>query len=400
LTEQRPGSAPFPSAAVALALFLGGIGIRIAALAVACRATGLSVERLALYFDGHEYITIAQSFPLPYGPDLWLETAWLPGYPLAIALAFQIVGNYAVAALLVSVLASSTAAPLLFALARGRPGAIPAALLMMIGPTMWLTASSLPHSESLFLPLFLATVLLGRRGRFAAALVTGILTAATRHTGVFLTPILLVQCWQRGERRPLMLAACALPTLVLPLLNLYLHTRIPGYPGVLAVPAIIAGGRPFGIPFRTLLEGVAWAPLNPWGTAMNVISLVAVAVGLVVVLWQQEFDFAAWAGAFLGLAISLNGFRAFFEINRYLLPALPVALLALARLHLSRPVVAAACMGLFVVSLEDVSREARGAMALQNGTPQLVWHISRVAASLYGGDPVGLDGWRFHPRSN
>jgi hypothetical protein len=295
-----------------MGLLIAGVAVRITALVFAMEVTGLPAERLALYFDGHEYITIAQSFPLPYGPDLWLETNWLPGYPLAIAIAFPVIGNYGLAALLVSILASAAAAPLLLALARGRPGAVPAAILLTVGPPIWLIASSFPHSESLFLPLFLATVLLGRQGRFSAAIVTGVLAAATRQVGVFLTPILLVQRWERGERRLLALAACALPALVLPLLELYFHTRIPGYLGLLSVHAFFSGGSSFfGVPFRALLQVFVFAALNPWGTALNVVSLVAVGIGLIVALWHREFDLAVWAGAFLALAVSLDGFWAF-----------------------------------------------------------------------------------------
>ena len=318
---------------------------------------------------------------------------------LAIAIAFRVVGNYAVAALLVSILVSAAAAPLLFALARGRPGAIPAAMVLTVGLTSWLTVSTLPHSESLFVPLFLATVLLGRRGRFSAAVAMGVLAAATRHAGLFLTPILLVQRWERGERRPLALATCALPALVLPLLNLYFLARISGYPGVLSVHAFFSGGSQFGIPFRTILHGIAFAALNPWGAVLNLISLVAVAVGLVDALRQREFDLAVWAGAFLALAVSLDGFWAFWDIDRYLLPALPVALLALARLRVSRPIVAATCAVLLGISLADVSRDARGSVALQDGMPSLAWHISRVAGSLHGGGPVGLGRWGARSRN-
>jgi hypothetical protein len=380
---------------------LAGIAVRVVALLIARGATGLPVEQLALYFDGHEYITIAQSFPLPYGPDLWLETNWLPGYPLAIAIAFQVVGNYAVAALLVSILASAATAPLLFALARGRPGAVPAAMLLTVGPTMWLTASSLAHSESLFVPLVLATVLLGRRGYFSAALATGVLAAATRHAGLLLTPILLVQCWERGERRPLPLAACALPALVLPLLNLYLHARIPGYPGLLSgMTKVVYGANTLDIPFRSLLQGRAWAALDRWEAVLNILSLVAVVVGMLDALWQRDFDLAVWAGAFLALVVSLKGSWAFPSIGRFLLPALPVALLALARLRLSRPVVAAICASLLVISLGDVSLRVRKAVALEDGFPALAWHISSVARTLHGGGPVGLRNWTAQSQGN
>jgi len=387
------------SVVVVSGLLLAAIAVRVAALLVASGVTGLPIERLALYFDGHEYITIAQSFPLPYTPGLWIETSWLPGYPLAIAIAFQVVGNYAVAALLVSILVSAAAGPLLFALARDRPGAVPAAMLLTVVPPIWLTASTLAFSESLFLPLVLATVLLGRQGRFSAALVTAVLAASTRHAGVLLAPILLVQRWGRGERRPLALAACALPVLVLPLFNLYLHVRIPGFPGLESVRMSVFGRSAFTIPFQSLLQASWWALLGRWEAILQVLSLVAVAVSIVDALFHREFDLAVWAGGFLALVVSLNGFWAFFQMDRLLLPALPVALLALARLRISAPVAAIACASLLAISLEDVTLRLRYNVPLEDGNSLLGWHLSSVAAGLRGGTPVGLGDWSAQPRT-
>jgi hypothetical protein len=163
---------------------------------------------------------------------------------------------------------------------------------------------------------------------------------------------------------------------------------------MLSVHTFFSGGHQFGVPFRTLLHVTEFAVLNPRRTIWNVVSLVAVAAGLADALRHREFDLAVWAGAFLVLAVFLDGFWAFWDIDRYLLPALPVALLAFARLRLSRRVVVATLAVLLIISLEDIPRDARASVALQDGMPPLAWHISRVARTLHGGDPIGFSRWR------
>ena len=49
-------------AALASALHVG------VAVAVAAR-TGIPLQVLGVFFDGHFYLEIARSFPLPYGPE-------------------------------------------------------------------------------------------------------------------------------------------------------------------------------------------------------------------------------------------------------------------------------------------------------------------------------------------
>jgi hypothetical protein len=78
-----------------------------------------------------------------------------------------------------------------------------------------------------------------------------------------------VGCWPARTR-----CLCA-PGPRAPASRTLLPTRIPGYLGLLSVDAIFSRGSSFfGVPFQVLLQVVVFAALSPWGTALNVVSLV------------------------------------------------------------------------------------------------------------------------------
>jgi hypothetical protein len=221
--------------------------------------------------------------------------------------AFLLVGNYGIAALAVSALASSLAAPFVYLLAERRPGAFGAAALLAVGPPLWMLASTHSYSEGLFVPLFMASVLAGRRNRLALSVSLGVLAALTRHAGVFLAPILLAQQWQRGQRRPAVLSVCVLPAIALPLLEVYLRMGIPGCPGLLATHVAFFGGTGdmtashFALPLTAIIEGFRTATEHPLQALLNACSLVAVSLALAWSLARGQLDTLVWSGLFLAL---------------------------------------------------------------------------------------------------
>jgi len=126
-----------------------------------------------------------------------------PLYPLAIKAVSWVVGDPAVAGLIVSQICLFLALVLLYRLAKldlGDSGAAWAVWLFAVQP--WTYAFSAIYSESLFFMLVVAAVLAARRNRFYLAGLAGMLAAMTRFLGVLvLIPVGLEYFFARREKR-------------------------------------------------------------------------------------------------------------------------------------------------------------------------------------------------------
>lgn len=113
---------------------------------------------------------------------------------------------------------------------------------------------SLPLSESLFLLLSTGTFYAAKRNSWWTAGLLGALASATRLTGLFLLPALLVLQWQshrtaKPDRRTVALLLIPLGLLAF---MIYLHYRTGNAFAFLQVEA--AWGRNFALPWRPLLD--------------------------------------------------------------------------------------------------------------------------------------------------
>jgi hypothetical protein len=142
------------------------------------------------------------------------SAAFHPLYPGLVALLGRIFfGHYVLAGLVVSLLAALGAFVLLHRLAEDRLGAEGArrtVLYLAIFPmALFLQAV---YSESLFLLLVLAAVVLAERNRFTAAGLVAGLAILTRAAGLALLPALALLAWRHRERlRALAGVALAVP---------------------------------------------------------------------------------------------------------------------------------------------------------------------------------------------
>lgn len=192
------------------------------------------VQERVVWWDAFHFLRIADRGYLPPGLGC-CDQAFFPGYPLLIrALTPAVGGATALAALAVSLLASSAAAVGLWRLARHESGALvarDAVLLLIVAPYgMFLTGA---YTESSFLALAVVSWEAGRRGSWwlAGAFATG--AALVRVNGLFLLAGLLVlyagqlrhEPAGRGRRRRLDVLAMSGPVLAVAGYLVYLHVR-------------------------------------------------------------------------------------------------------------------------------------------------------------------------------
>jgi hypothetical protein len=69
-----------------LAVVAVALAFHVLPTVLGARTTELPVRALSVYFDGHLYIEIAKSFPLPYPPESFDYMGHAPGYPALIYL--------------------------------------------------------------------------------------------------------------------------------------------------------------------------------------------------------------------------------------------------------------------------------------------------------------------------
>jgi hypothetical protein len=156
-------------------------------------------------FDAWEFIHISRD-GYWYRAGARAPTSFFPLYPLAIRALRPVVGDPVVAAVAVSA-AAGLAATVLFwrwcqrveVAAPARTGAL---ALFLLYPWGWFLYG-VPFSDSLFVALVIAALLLVERDRLVAAGLVGALATAARPTGVALVPALVLLALERaGALRP------------------------------------------------------------------------------------------------------------------------------------------------------------------------------------------------------
>jgi 4-amino-4-deoxy-L-arabinose transferase-like glycosyltransferase len=144
-------------------------------------------------WDAPHYVTIAESGYTAVGENRYF-IVFLPLYPLLIRFLAAVTGNFEVAALIISNLASLFACFYLYQLARidyAESTALKSVFFLSIFPTSYFLIAG--YTESLFLLLAIGCFYYARKGKWHFAGLMGMLAAATRITGILLLPSLLYE---------------------------------------------------------------------------------------------------------------------------------------------------------------------------------------------------------------
>jgi Gpi18-like mannosyltransferase len=153
-------------------------------------------------WDAPHYVVIAENGYTAVGENRYF-IVFLPLYPFMIRLAAAAVGNYELAALTVSNLASLFACFYLYKLARidySESTALKSVFFFSIFPTSYFLIAG--YTESLFLLLAIGSFYYARKAKWSMAGVLGALAAATRMTGLVLVPSLLWEYHAQNAEHP------------------------------------------------------------------------------------------------------------------------------------------------------------------------------------------------------
>lgn len=169
------------------------------ALVAAATATPVRLHDFWGRWDGGWYTTIAEH---GYG-TVNGDAAFYPLYPALVGALGRLWGDYVLAGVAVSLLATLATFILLYRLALEIGIAHERAVLSVTYLALFPTALFLSavYSEALFLALALAAFLLAERGRWPAAGLAAGLALLTRPVGVAVVAGLLVLAWRAAPRR-------------------------------------------------------------------------------------------------------------------------------------------------------------------------------------------------------
>lgn len=231
---------PRADAKAMAALFLFALGVEVATAILGVARSPDPFSSLAVYFDGHKYLEIARSFPLPYSPEGRELLGHAPGYPAFIALARVLtpdVLDWGVVALGVSWLGGALSVVAFYALCR-QLGVAPAwpCIFFVVANPRWLSVSATAHAEPLAMLFSVLCLVAWLRGALGWSVAWLVLASLTRFPAMVLG---LPLAWEALRRAPTprRIALLALPPAALLGFELYLRLRIPGFEGVVGAHA-------------------------------------------------------------------------------------------------------------------------------------------------------------------
>jgi hypothetical protein len=324
-------------AMLGLALFAFGLEAAIAVLSLRGGSTSLSA--LGVYHDGHLYLEIARSFPLPYSADGSSYVGQAPGYPALIYLIRILTPdawvNWGMAALLASWLPAALCAPAFYALC-GSLGWRPfwPTLLFVVANPRWLSVAATPHTEPLAMLFAILCLTAYQRRRLGWCVAFLSFAILTRFPALLLgLPIAFGTLVVRRERGVAQIATLAVPLLAFGLFNLYLLARVPGFEGIWAAHQIFWQTE-WTWPFASLLQ-----PDQTWsffsGTAAFYLTYASVAGYLISCALslrsaeRERWHLGVWVGVLLLFHVSLGGQIGTWDLTRLAILAWPAAMLAL-----------------------------------------------------------------------
>lgn len=214
------------------------------------------LDVFASRWDTGFYLSIAES-GYRYQGERLPSVAFFPLLPVLMRGLSLLVGDYAIAGLLVVNLSLLLASILFFRLveeAWGDEVAERAVWYLLVFPTSFF--GSAIYTESLFLLLAILALFLARRGRWGGAAVSGILASLARVMGIIVFPMLVAEWLTQRIHRD----ASNRPSW----LDLFSTALVPAGTGVYMLYLQLT----FGAPLAFLHASAAWgrAPTSPWVT--------------------------------------------------------------------------------------------------------------------------------------
>lgn len=303
------------------------------------RSAGLPLAALGVYFDGHMYLEIARSFPLPYSADGIAYTGFAPGYPALVALLHLVLpfAGWNALGLAASIIPAACAAVAFRLLARelGVTSLWPS-LAFVVANFRWLQVSGTGHPEPLATCFALLCFLAHLRGRLGLSVLCLSFAGLTRFPAFLLGIPLAFDLLLRQRRHDVRtLAWLSVPPLAFALFVAYLHARIPGYVGIGEAHRMFWAAHPTW-PFAGLVESFdrrLWGTLYPHFEltyAWVGVYVLSIAVGLRPAERERWF-LALWVASIVLFHVSLAGFIGAADFARLVLLAWPAALLILWR---------------------------------------------------------------------
>jgi len=383
-------------------LLLAALSLLLSVAAVLLGMRGEGVGDLGAYFDGHLYIEIARSFPLPYSPDGRDYLGHAPGFAALLSLARLLTpdalhwGALALGVTWLSAVAAVLAFYLLCAELDVTP--LPASLAFLLANPAWILVSSAPHPEPLAAALALLCFVAYLRGSLPWAVAWLALATLTRFPALLLGGALAFDLlFVRRDWRPRTFAWLSVPLAVFGLFQAYLYWRVPGFTGVWDVHQVHWVSH-WTYPFEAMLR--YWPLMSERGLFQGPIIYTTVSFYLAATLAgfrpseRHRWWLAVWCGLVLLLHVSMSGTPGVESFTRLALLCWPPALLitwrCLPRRALRRPLALAAAVALaglgglgFWVSFQQI----RVAVFVQSHT---LW-IPRKVAALRSDEPRWVD---------
>ena len=370
-----------------LILALASLGISLGTALIALGPG--TAPQLGVYFDGHFYIEIARSFPLPFSPRGLDYAGQAPGFSAALylaRLATPAALDWGLLALGVTWLTAITAVAAFHALCRevGVP-ALPASLSFLLLNSVWPLVSSAAHPEPLAITFALLCFVAHLRGALGWSVFWLTLAVLTRFPAILLGGALAFDLLVVQRRWSVKTFAwLALPLAVFGLHNLYLFWRIPGFTGIWDVHQV-HWVTEWSYPFAAMIR--EWPAMGERALFQRPVVYGTAAFYLLMTIAgfrpseRRYWWLAVWTGLVLLLHVSLSGSPGVASFSRLAVLAWPPALLIAWRVLPARvplSVVGAVCGVFGLLGVWISYNQIRAAVYAQNNTLWMRGKLARV----------------------
>ena len=365
-------------------VFVLALAFEVAISIAGIRENRIALPQLAVFFDGHLYLEIARSFPLPYAAEGLAYQGHAPAYPALVALLRGISGSFAswgVAGLLGAWLPAALSASVFYGIAKKlAPAPLGATFLFIAANPRWVMLGATPHSEPLAMLLSLACLSAYLRGSLGWSVAWLSIAALARFPAILLgAPLALGVLWLRGDRRFSRWVLLAIPLVCFALYNLYLTLRIPDFGGILGAHAVwwdTGWTWPFAeiLTHAASLDRSAVLPTAQVTFALLLVYLAALGLGF----WRrprEHWILPLWVAPILLFHVSLTGQVGAADFARLAVLAWPAALLV---------VWSSACRGFEPRLPSRVARGAALAISLVAAAISFTLATRQIGLAVYG----------------
>ena len=339
----------------------------------------IPLAHLGVYFDGHLYLEIAKSFPLPYAAEGPEYLGQAPGFSACIYLArllsFGLI-NWGLLAILCAWIPGALAA-LVFYLLCKEVAAPPfwGGVLFVLGHPIWMTRAATAHSEPLAAVFIMLCFLAYLRGSIGYSVVWLSIAALIRFPAILVgLPLAFGVLVQRRGLNLRNLALLSVPLGCFGLFNLYMYLRVPGFAGVMEAHSFW-WDTSWTWPFSALLEAISyWRYTGSLVFAVTCASTLFYLTTMFVGFRPSERErwfLPLWVAAIVLFHASLSGFTGAMGFGRLTILAWPAALLIVWRAVgplLPRFAVPALCVAVGAFGLRYASHQITGALYIQRAT--------------------------------